>query len=115
MADESEGAAQAGSSKIITWIPGTKSKGKKKRPSHIPRVATAKREEIEVTQLQKRVDSEAPPVGSQEATAEAFSDLPLSSYTQKGRFLSLLMNQNHFETTFSVQCRPFFFRIQEND
>ena len=77
-------AAAAAGSKVKTWIPGTKSKGKK-RPSHIPRVATGKREEIEVTQLQKRVDQEAPPVGSQEATAEAFADLPLSKYTHKGQ------------------------------
>jgi len=82
--DSSEAAAAAGAgSNVKTWIPGTKSKGKK-RPSHIPRVATGKREEIEVTQLQKRVEKEAPPVGSQEATAEAFADLPLSKYTQKG-------------------------------
>ena len=64
-------------------MPGRKKKGKK-RPAHIQGIASQKREAIEIEQLCSQVLQAAPPLGSQEATAAEFAELPLSRYTQKG-------------------------------
>ena len=63
------------------WVPGKK---KKKKFVRRTKVSTGKREEVEIAQLVKRVEAEAPPVGSQEGTVVEFAELPISKYTQTG-------------------------------
>lgn len=57
------------------------------------KVSTVKREKIEIQQLQKRIDAEAPPSGSQDIPVTTFAELPICRYTfnglQKAKFSQL--------------------------
>ena len=70
----------------------------------LQRVATYRREQAEIDQLQKRIEEEVPPPGSQDTTATLFSELPLSRYTMTGALYGQQVCQdtwtmgNHFGT-----------------
>jgi DEAD/DEAH box helicase len=79
----STSAGKGGSGKPFSKGGAAGGAGGKKKKDYEPvvKITTTKREESEIKILEKRIVEEAPAEGSMEATAAAFTDLPLSRYT----------------------------------